>query len=522
MTCTFLVRSKVLILAFYIFVGLWPAMLRAETDVTGPMTLSKAGEYYRLTRDIATGGTAFTITANDITFDLDGHTVTYNTQSSGSSVYGVLITGSNAVVKNGIIVQGNGKSSYSHPIRLNSTVGHELHHLVLKPTGFKCRGIYVYRGDAAIHHVYIESHTTSDAARGDSLEPVYYEYRSGGGQPFHDNILVNGHSGVIIVGGSNPTNVYNNLIQPKRCPGVKAPFGIGLSWRTHNVNVYNNQIVSDSSRGIILDGWNQGVSEGASNNYVYDNRIDVQYTEPATGGYYVENNVFGLYDRYSSGDNTFEHNVVIVNNEVNGACAAVRIGSDAPDGMMSGIVVRDNTLVVREGGAGETSAFIWGVVDKVNVINNKYLADVFSLNNWDANQNGINIGDEIIVSGNTEINPLSYTPAAPTGLYITKFLNSYLLRWDDNLDRGESQTYEYIVYRDGQPLPISPRGGTFYVDVNIGGTHTYSVSALTLSGTESPKCSEVSTTNAVNGWWEGSTGGSIPPSAPTGLKVLTH
>ena len=80
---------------------------------------------------------------------------------------------------------------------------------------------------------------------------------------------------------------------------------------------------------------------------------------------------------------------------------------------------------------------------------------------------------------------------------ITKFFDSYLLKWTDN---GESQVYQYCVYRDGEKLDIFPRAGTFYVDVDIGGTHTYQVSALNLAGDESVPCSAVSTDSAALGW----------------------
>ena len=90
------------------------------------------------------------------------------------------------------------------------------------------------------------------------------------------------------------------------------------------------------------------------------------------------------------------------------------------------------------------------------------------------------------------------TPAAPTGLRLTKFFDDYVLQWDDNT---EADVLEYYVYKNGARIPISSRGGTFYVDRNVAGTHTYSVSALTLTGTEGPRCTAVSTTTAGNAWW---------------------
>ena len=144
-------RAKILVL-FGVFLVLCIDTAMAETLLSGPATLSQAGEYYRLTRDITASGTAFTITANDVTLDLDGHTVTYNT-GSGTS-YGVRITGSNSEVKNGIIIQGNGKSAYSHGVYASGS-GSELHYLIIKVTGDRCYGIRSTADNVVIHHIFI-------------------------------------------------------------------------------------------------------------------------------------------------------------------------------------------------------------------------------------------------------------------------------------------------------------------------------------------------------------------------------
>jgi uncharacterized repeat protein (TIGR01451 family) len=46
-------------------------------QITGPGVLDQAGATYLLMADVVAQGTAFTIGANDVTFDLNGHTVTY-------------------------------------------------------------------------------------------------------------------------------------------------------------------------------------------------------------------------------------------------------------------------------------------------------------------------------------------------------------------------------------------------------------------------------------------------------------
>ncbi len=92
-------------------------------------------------------------------------------------------------------------------------------------------------------------------------------------------------------------------------------------------------------------------------------------------------------------------------------------------------------------------------------------------------------------------------------------MSSYLLRWTKNT---ELDVFEYNVYKDGQKMSITSRGGLFYVDEDVSGSHTYSISALTISGTESARSSSVSTNDAANGWWETD---NTPPAIPSSISI---
>ncbi len=517
----FLSKLRITTLTVFAIVSLCVGTVWAETELTGPATLNKAGEYYRLTEDITASGTAFTITADNITLNLNEHAITYNNNSSESSVYGVRISASNVTVKNGTIIQGSGKSSRSPVIYIDGgSGGHELHHLSLKVIGFKCYGIHNPSSgsfnSSKIHHVYLEHQMTTDGADGYGLDGILVEARTGGVE-IYDNILVESHTGIQLrysghYGGPVRSDIYRNYIQHRRREGAKSPYGIALI-RSHEVYVYDNQIISDSGRGITLDGWSGGTAKGTDNCTVSNNRIDVMYSTVAGGGWYAENNVYGIRDRYSSGENIIENNIVIVDNDVEGSMYAFYIGSDSADSLMFDILIQNNTIIARDPGKESTGSnvFVWGWAEEITCINNEYYTDgTLQKYAWGASVANLTF------TNNTAITPESYTPAAPTGLNLTKFLDSYLLKWNDSIDvHGESQTYEYIVYRDGEKLDISPRGGTFYVDIDVGGTHTYSISALTLSGNEGPRCPEVSTTSAKIGWWGGS-----PPSSPSSLRII--
>lgn len=470
------------------------------------LILDRPNRIHKLESDLTVPGTAVVITADDVTLDLNGHTITYNAERSSTPVFGVYVAvGVDRVtIVNGIILQGAGKSQDSPAILLYGASWqagpHMIHDLVIRTIGVESGGIQADKGysfnQSKIFRTYIEVLGDTSAIDGYGADPISLTARNRGGIEIHDNILVGGHRGMQLVyigaDNANRSDVHRNRIQQKRRPGSKAPYGILLAGRSHNVHIYENQIISDDGRGINVDGWGQGVEVGASGNFVYGNRIDVQYSSSATEGEYVENNVYGIRDRYSSGDNTFENNTIIAASDVRGDVFGIFIGSDDADPLMRNIVARNNTIIARRGKvqANEPYAFQFSPADSVTATDNKYLADGFST------------GDESVgkltLSGNSMLPTVSGTPPAPEGVKVTRFLESYLIEWTDIETRG---VYEYVIYRDGQRLPISPRGGTFYVDVDAADEHVYAVSAITLEGREGPRSKEVSTATAANGWW---------------------
>ena len=479
---------------------------------TATIVLNAAGQTYTAAQDLVADGTAFSVAANDVTIDLNGHTVTYNAASNASSVYGIYVAQgvSGLTIENGTILQGAGNSASSpaiHFIGSSWARGHSIHDLVIRVTGWKSDGIEADSGysfdDSEIYRVYIEDHGDTDAIDGAGADPIIVDAMNLGHVRIHDNILVAGHKGVNVrriceqcsypVPLANQSEIYNNKIQHRRRAGSKAPYGIQLAGRTHGVYVHDNQIASDDGRGIILDGWGQGVSEGCSGNTVSNNRIDVTYSSVATSGAYVENNVYGIRDRYSSGDNTITGNTILVASEIAGDVFGMYIGSDATDLLMSNIVVDNNTVIARKGAyVGNTPYVYWlDYINSISISNTKYLTE-------GSYSNSLSRVTSITQSSNTALSLTPSSPAAPTGLHLTRFLDSYVLEWNAN---AESDVFEYNVYRDGTKIPMTPRGVLFYVDVGIGGSHDYQISAVTESGTESALSTAVATTSAANGWW---------------------
>ncbi len=491
--------------------------------VTGPGVLTVDGGYYVLTQDISAPGTAITINAENVTLDLNRNRITYNTSSGSGPYYGVYVPlgsggGDGYKITNGYIVQGAGASTGGAAVYVGGASWmfdpKEISYLVTYTHSYLSSGITAPLGygfyNGEVHHCYVlcdGGTNPSNGSGGTSIAMTANPY--GNTTPssvsIHDNIVVGPHRGPSLgyagwmIDNPQKSYMYNNLIQHKRkLDGAKSAYGLNLA-KCRNVDIYDNQIITDYGRGIMMDGYENTAVRGVDYCNIYNNRIDVAYTNECVGGFYPENRVYGIRCRYASGNNSFTNNVVMVENRVppgsNRWAWAFYIGSDSWSSgqYMENIEITGNTIIARKYGTNPNPQCInFDVCKSVNVADNRYQTDGTFIT--DSSQ-----VTTLTQSNNTVFNPTA-TPsaAAPTGLRLTKFFNDYVLRWNDN---PESDVLEYYVYKDGVRIPISSRGGTFYVDRNVTGTHTYSISALTLTGTEGPQCGPVSTTTAGNAWW---------------------
>ena len=84
----------------------------AGTPISSCQTLGNTGTTYTLESDVSAAGTCFTVSADDITLDLNGHTVTYNSASQSTATNAILVTGNNNnfAVYNGRLTEGSGTS----------------------------------------------------------------------------------------------------------------------------------------------------------------------------------------------------------------------------------------------------------------------------------------------------------------------------------------------------------------------------------------------------------------------------
>ena len=246
-----------------------------------PYVLNQAGKTYILTEDVVADRTAFDITANDITLDLGGHTVTYNEedyqvigdfpQFVAESSFGVKGTyRSNIKVFNGTIVQGAGNNAahessvgYS-PVYFQSTSG-EIAGVTVEYQGSQLTGLATrYCSGMNVHHNVVLDHGGELSNRHMGVQGIW-----DAGAAHHNLILRARQRGIM---ASNNSNYYNNEIYIDSC--ATNSFGI-MYYSGANSAFYDNKVFG---AGYLMVG--VGTVSGSSDIEVYDNLIHVEGIEP--------------------------------------------------------------------------------------------------------------------------------------------------------------------------------------------------------------------------------------------------
>lgn len=307
--------------------------------------LNAANTTYILESDVISAGTCFTVSANNVTLDLNGHTVTYNT-AAGDNVYGVLVSWNKSFIRitNGSVVQGAGKGYMSNAIHSQQGNSLELDHLTLSYEGDNISGIAQVGSGAGTSHISVHDNI---------IRPNGSKRAGGGGIITHF-----GDFGAISVGGTGGNiRIENNDIQGKGYQGIRFGYSTPLTSTLRitgntikmaapvrdayaivvasGVNsdigfeVANNTIVQSAGRGIIVQGNVNADSPGPGNGSVHDNSIEVR--EPRDSGEYNgPGNGIGIALRFGA------HNVRVYNNSIKvyggqNACPpafATNLGSD--------------------------------------------------------------------------------------------------------------------------------------------------------------------------------------------------
>lgn len=265
-------------------------MLAAASSVGTPVTacrvLKTPGETFVLQNDVASPGTCFSIQADNITLNLNGHTITYGTAATDKKVptFGVLsadcwfqpIAGNpcggsrrNAVVENGKIVQGADAPPFSHAIRFGQgneqdhIVVHDLDITVSTPDSVAIYAEYLTGGSNIYRntiHNNVTHITSRSQFRGASIK-LESEENAKIPNHIHDNTIIGGAQ--LGIREVNPAGslIYNNDISQD----ATYTNGFCIDAAGANIQVYRNNCHPAHGRGIHVN--HNGIS-------VHDNKVD--------------------------------------------------------------------------------------------------------------------------------------------------------------------------------------------------------------------------------------------------------
>ncbi|MCZ7644869.1 MAG: fibronectin type III domain-containing protein [Planctomycetota bacterium] len=178
------------------------------TSSGATLVLDRAGATYVLSQDFTAPGTAIEIKADDVTLDLDGHTLTFG-DDTDKQVYGVHIAcKGRATVRNGHIVQGRRSGNYSSCVESRyRDQGAEIFGIstdVHLPNAYPMRFFGRCVG-ARIHHNLLYSRVKVLESRHYPGNDLLRLDDIGDGVEVHDNLLTEGcHIGMRVSGGKHP------------------------------------------------------------------------------------------------------------------------------------------------------------------------------------------------------------------------------------------------------------------------------------------------------------------------------
>ena len=236
-----------------------------------PYILNKENTIYLLTQDIITNTRGFTIAANNITLDLNGHTLVYdngvplveNAQwndyvYSTVSSFGIFSSGNKqgSKILNGTIKQGSHNSQGSiglgfNPIHVDGLT--EIAGITVEYGGHSVGGIMARYGDHFIHHNVIKDKGTGIDNRHQGVKALWVS----GSKSVNNNLIVRARHQGIMISETVPV-LHNNevyidswdtnsfAIQPTMLTRDNKIFGTGyhvngISWR-NGIVVRNNFI----------------------------------------------------------------------------------------------------------------------------------------------------------------------------------------------------------------------------------------------------------------------------------------
>jgi hypothetical protein len=359
------------------------------TSLTACGVLSTAGATYSLQNDVSSTDTCFSVQADNITLNLNGHTITYATNPSiaGKARYGISAVacwdtqvsggiaqgaacgnGGNSltVAGPGNINQGANAAPYSHGIRFGqSDQANEptVHDVTFTFASKSSVGIWSdFQGDGAnyFNNTYHNNVTTINnrfEVEGSSIG-MYDSGSQTHPATIHNETIIGGAQGGIVI--ENPgAQVYSNNIQQGNPNGSQSggtcnasngceyanDFGIYV-WGS-NQQIHDNVINAREGRGIQINS----ASNNVNGSIVHDNTVTV--IEHANNAEYDGCEIDGAYGMQINDTNNSLTNSQIYNNTVLAKALDCPAFGFSWSGAMGGNTSHDNSFTCQiQSGAG--------------------------------------------------------------------------------------------------------------------------------------------------------------------------
>jgi hypothetical protein len=398
--------------------------------------LQVPGARYELENDVSAAGTCFSIQADNITLNLNGHTITYNTANQEFARFGILgipcwesdlSSGSasgnpcgpafnNFAAYGGTITEGQGRAGdYAHAIRFgqfggSGKIGPTIHDITFNISSRSAKALFVnYQasgpGNVAFFRNTINSTVVRIVSRS-SIDGAMVTVQGctemkGTNATFHDNLMRGGPQGGIHT-DCPQASIYNNTIEHGNLKGKQTngicdavlgcqytnDFAIYAWGRAQNV--HDNTITPSEGRGISFDG-KSSTGSIARNNKIsgaleYDN--NAEYNGCQIGGAY------GVQFDDEAHNDTVEENIVNVRASLCNA-QALRV----TDSRTQANVSRNNNYTAERAGDGGGFAIGFGAEGPKGFTSQEdvFTADTFNVAfDWSGASNLIFRGDTFV------------------------------------------------------------------------------------------------------------------------------
>ena len=271
---------------FFILILMSTILPAAAPAATEPVTkcaaaLAAAGTTYQLQNDLDCPGTAIWILNDNITLDLNDHTILYGSGNLDNS-YGIALPASyarvefenksgshnNITIKNGSITQ-NGSGSDGHGIVVRNGDHLEISALVIKVHGPDANGIRAEYagGNMVIHDNRVDDAATTITSRHQGEAAINLLNVGEGKLRIYNNTITDSPQYGIRVAGKSATQyplaqIYGNNIS--HWAHYANPYAISLDSKIQYADVYQNSVNTSQGRGIHIQ---------CSNSKIHDNTI---------------------------------------------------------------------------------------------------------------------------------------------------------------------------------------------------------------------------------------------------------